>query len=148
MLGTRTDPIAEHWPTSGRDSAAAAHEALATNKPATDGAALVVTASEIVERLAQLEIAGIAESCFPAMAQAASELASASGLPSDITANDPPVAIVRLMTKAALMCPEATGPHTARLLTVLDQTVLDQTALDQTVLDQTVLDQNSATTDR
>ncbi len=55
----------------------------------------------------------------PYLAAAAAEMALGAAIPWPFSADDAPVALLRLIAKAALASPEAGGPHTDRLLSEL-----------------------------
>ncbi len=105
MTLTDTDPIHSDW-----------SETLLTGKPDGEVAA---TASAVSGRLARLEVADIGPALVPHLAAAAAELALVSGIPWRFSSDDPPVALLRLVAKATIACPDASGPHTARLLALL-----------------------------
>ena len=67
------------------------------------------------ERLARLDVAEIPSTLVPYLAAAAAELALLAGIPWRFSADDPPVALLRIIAKATLHQPDAGGPHTARL---------------------------------
>jgi hypothetical protein len=101
MTATRTAPIAPDWPTIGDASAATA------------------TAADVTARLAGIDVCGIDTTRLSSLAAAAAELASVAGIPWRFSLDDPAVALVRLITKVAIAHPDASGPHTARLLAQL-----------------------------
>ena len=105
MFPTETEPIVQHWtPTE------------TVTRPA--GA----TAAEVCALLGQMEVADIEEApLVPYLAAAAAELALVSGIPWRFSADDPPVALLRVIAKIALRHPQAGGPHTARALAQLQQ---------------------------
>lgn len=74
------------------------------------------TASAVNERLAQVEVAQIDDRLVPYLAAAAAELALLADIPWRFSADDPPVALLRMIARANLHQPTAGGPHTARLL--------------------------------
>ena len=74
------------------------------------------TASEVTSRLACLEVADIRPAWLPFLAAAAAELASIAGIPWRFSPEDPAVALLRLIAKAARTHPTASGIHTGRLL--------------------------------
>lgn len=101
MTLATTDPIQSDWPT-------------------IDGETLeTATAADVSARLARLEIADFEPSWLPFLAAAGAELASVAEIPWRFSADDPAVALLRLIAKATIKCPDASGPHTARLLTRL-----------------------------
>jgi hypothetical protein len=83
----------------------------------TDGT--TATAAEVSARLAQLEVTDIDAAWLPFLAAAAAELASVAGISWRFSSDDPAVALLRLIAKATIACPEASGPHTGRLLAQL-----------------------------
>ena len=99
MTATATEPILQHWTTDGLD--------VAGDPPST--------AAEVNERLARLDVAEIPATLVPYLAAAAAELALLAGIPWRFSADDPPVALLRIIAKATLRQPDAGGPHTARL---------------------------------
>lgn len=106
MSTTRTDPITTDWPTIEYDE---------TGKAATATA----TATDVSARLARLEVADIDPAVLPFLAAAAAELASVAGIRWRFSPDDPAVALLRLIAKATIACPDARGPHAGRLLAVL-----------------------------
>ena len=56
----------------------------------------------------------------PAMAAAAAELALLGDVPWRFSADDPPVALLRMISRVALLAPDVGGPHCARLAEALD----------------------------
>lgn len=75
-----------------------------------------MTAADVSARLARMEIADIRPGSLPFLAAAAAELASVAGIPWRFSTDDPVVALIRVIAKATIACPDASGPHTARLL--------------------------------
>ena len=100
MTDTATEPIPQHWTTEGLDAIG--------DPPAT--------ASEANECLAHRDVAEIPSTLVPYLAAAAAELALLADIPWRFSADDPPVALLRIIAKATLRRPDAGGPHTARLL--------------------------------
>lgn len=100
MLAQLTEPIPQHWTT--------------TSSIAADPSS--ATASDVSSRLAQMRVADIDADVVPFLAAAAAELALVSGTSWRFSADDPPVALLRLIAKVTIRHPEAGGPHTARLL--------------------------------
>jgi hypothetical protein len=101
MIGTTTAPIPSDWPTI--DAAAGT----------------TATAADVTARLARLDVAEIEPSWLPLLAAAAAELASVAGISWRFSTDDPAVALLRLIAKITLICPGASGTHTARLLAEL-----------------------------
>lgn len=98
MLLTRTDPIRSDWSTIDEDGRTAA------------------TAADVTAHLARLDVAEIDPAWMPLLAAAAAELASVAGISWRFSTDDPAVALLRLIAKITITCPDASGPHTARLL--------------------------------
>ena len=61
-------------------------------------------------------MADIDPALVPFLASAGAEIGSVAGIPWTFSPDDPAVALVRLIAQVTLMCPDASGPHTARLL--------------------------------
>jgi hypothetical protein len=102
MTHTTTAPIHTDWPTTVAD---------------TDGSGpLTATAADISARLARLEVADIDPTWVPYLSAAAAELASIAGIPWRFSTDDPAVALLRLIARATIANPDASGPHTRRLL--------------------------------
>jgi hypothetical protein len=101
MTRTETDPILADW------SIIDEHDRM------------TATAADVTARLARLDVADIDPEWMPFLAAAAAELASVAGIPWRFSDDDPAVALLRLIAKATIRCPDASGPHTARLLTRL-----------------------------
>ena len=93
MTSTIQDPISQEWTIR------------------TDGS---VSARELCRRLGAIEPVDLAEHT-PAMAAAAAELALLVGIPWRFSADDPPIALLRMIARAAITAPAATGPHCDRL---------------------------------
>lgn len=102
MSRTATEPIQAHWNTDGFD--------LAAGPPST------ATATEVNERLARIEVADLGAHIVPYLAAATAELALLAGKPWRLSADDPPVALLRMIAKVTMRQPHLGGPHTARLL--------------------------------
>lgn len=81
--------------------------------------AATATAADVSARLARLEVADIDPAWLPFLAAAAAELASVAGISWRFSTDDPAVALLRLIAKATIACPDASGPHTGRLLALL-----------------------------
>lgn len=77
------------------------------------------TAAAVSVRLARLEVDEIRPEWVPFLAASVAELASAAGIPWRFATDDPVVALLRLLAKVTIICPEASGPHTDRLLAQL-----------------------------
>lgn len=56
------------------------------------------------------------------MAAAAAELALLAGIPWRFGADDPPIALLRMIARASLVAPDAGGPHCDRLADELEST--------------------------
>jgi hypothetical protein len=101
-----TEPIRSDW----------------TDAAANDTTPLAATAADLVSHLARVDACDLTPTLLPLLADAARELARAAGIawswPPD-GRDDPPVALVRLVARAAGRAPHAAGPHTARLVDVL-----------------------------
>lgn len=102
MTSTKTEPIGDNWttfvPTQIEDSRPHA------------------TAADANRQLARIQVADIEPSMVPFLAAAAAEMALASGTPWRISADDPAVALLRLIAKVGINHPHAGGPQTDRLL--------------------------------
>ena len=59
---------------------------------------------------------------LPFLAAAAAELALCTGIRWSFSQDDPPVALLRMVAKAAIIDPDAGGPHCRRLLDELTAT--------------------------
>lgn len=101
MVTSRTEPIRSDWTTIGTQAGATA------------------TAADISARLGRLDVDDLDPAWVPFLAAAAAELASVAGIPWRFSTDDPPVALLRLIAKATITCPNASGPHTGRLLAQL-----------------------------
>lgn len=101
MTRTRTAPIHSDWSTIDQHGESWA------------------TAADVSARLARLEVADIDPAWLPFLAAAAAELASVAGISWRFSTDDPAVALLRLIAKATITCPDASGPHLGRLLTQL-----------------------------
>lgn len=101
MTLTRTDPIHFDWSNIGEEGGMSA------------------TAADVSARLARLEVADIDPAWLPFLAAAAAELASVAGISWRFSVDDPAVALLRMIAKATITCPDASGPHTGRLLNQL-----------------------------
>ena len=66
-----------------------------------------------------MEVADIDPALLPFLAAAAAELASVAGIPWRFSTDDPAVALLRLIARATIVRPDASGPHTGRLLAQL-----------------------------
>jgi hypothetical protein len=73
------------------------------------------TAADVNRCLARIEIADIGATLVPYLAAAAAELALMADVPWRFSVDDPPVALLRMIAKVAIMQPHTGGPHTARL---------------------------------
>ena len=100
MTPTTTEPIHQDWTPSGLEL---------TSDP-------MATAAEVNAGLARIEVADIDPQIVPFLAAAAAELAFLAGIPWRFSADDAPVALLRLIAKATMLHPNASGPHTARLV--------------------------------
>lgn len=106
MTTATTEPIERHWIPEGLDG---------PNEPSASAS----TAEAVNSHLARMEVADIGPQLVPYLAAAAAELALLAGIPWRFGADDPPVALLRLIAKVTLRDPRAGGPHTARLLDLL-----------------------------
>jgi hypothetical protein len=100
MNAVMTEPIQRHWTT---DDLGVTAEASAT-------------ATDVNRCLARIEAADIEATLVPYLAAATAELALMAGIPWRFSADDPPVSLLRMIAKVAIMQPHTGGPHTARLL--------------------------------
>ncbi len=105
MIATTTEPIHTNW-ISEEIRAAAVHAAGAT-------------AADVCEQLAQMEVCDVDAPLVPYMAAAAAEMALVAGIAWRFSADDAPVALMRLIAKVAIKEPNAGGSHTERLLAQL-----------------------------
>ncbi|MGB3734768.1 MAG: hypothetical protein WA964_07420 [Ilumatobacter sp.] len=105
MTQTATDPIAGHWTTEGLGL---------TDRPVATRP--LATAADVNARLARTEVADLDERLVPYLAAAAAELALITAVPWRFSADDPPVALLRMIAKVTMRHPDVGGPHTARLL--------------------------------
>lgn len=112
MLPVGTEPIRQHWTTFEAVEAVEAVESV--ESPVADGR--IATAADVTRRLGLLDVADIDAEVTALLAAAAAEVAHATGIAWRQSSDDPPVALLRLIAKAAIRNPTATGPHTARLL--------------------------------
>lgn len=101
MTTIESDPIAPYWSTIDANGG--------TN----------ATAADVTARLALLEVAEIDPAWLPFMAAAGAELAHSAGIPWRFGDDDPAIVLLRLIAKATITCPDASGPHTSRLLALL-----------------------------
>lgn len=103
MLPTLTAPINPDWTSppivrhAGRTAAAA-------------------SVSDVVDRLASIDVDDIDPALAVDLSAATAELALPAGLSWTFRADDPPIALLRMLARIAMRCPDAGGPHTARLL--------------------------------
>lgn len=102
MTAQVKDPIVEEWTTAG------------PIEGQNDG-----TVTDVNRLLSTLSVADIDDALVPFLAAAGAESALVAGIRWSFGADDPPVALLRLIAKAALRCPDASGPHTTRLLAAL-----------------------------
>jgi hypothetical protein len=93
------EPIPQHW---------------TTPEPAAVSG-VVATAAGVNRRLGQLEVDDIDPALVPYLAAAAAELALVAGIPWRFGVDDPPVALLRMIAKVGIRCPDAGGAHTTRL---------------------------------
>ena len=103
MIPTTTDPMHLDWSIVDEQTAATA----------------TATATDVSARLARLEVSDIDPAWLPFLAAAAAELALVAGISWRFSTDDPAVALLRLVAKATIACPDASGPHTSRLLALL-----------------------------
>lgn len=103
MLAVDSEPILQHWTTT---------EPVAVPP-------VPATAAEVNACLALIEVVDIDATLAAHLAAATAELALLAGLPSRFGADDPPVAMVRMIAKITVRQPHAGGPHTVRLLDLL-----------------------------
>ncbi len=103
MIDTATEPIGQHWTPEGLEAA--------VSPPST--------AAQANERLARIEVSEVSTRLVPYLAAAAAELALLAGVPWKFSADDPPVALLRMIAKAAMIRPHVGGPHTTRLYEAL-----------------------------
>lgn len=75
----------------------------------------IATAASVSRDFSSLEVRDIDNGLTPFMAAAAAELALLAGVEWRFSADDPPVALLRMIAKCGIIAPEASGPHTARL---------------------------------
>lgn len=106
MTATTTEPITNDWTTE---------ESIGSQ----DGPSHA-TAAQVNQRLGGLLVVEIEDQLVPFMAAAAAEMALGAGIPWQFSADDPPVALLRLIAKAGIKDPQAGGPHTDRLLARLE----------------------------
>lgn len=100
MTDLRTEPIPNHW--------------IEVQPPAVEGRS--ATAADVTRHLALIGVNDIDLTLLPLLAAAAAELAPMAGITWPSGGDDPPIALVRLITKVAVRNPNAGGRHTARLL--------------------------------
>lgn len=105
MITTKTEPIQADW-------TIAELAQVETGLPHA-------SAIEVNQSLARLQVAEIDDRVVPFLAAAAAEMALSAGIPWRFSADDPPVALLRLIAKIAIKDPQAGGPHTDRLLAQL-----------------------------
>jgi hypothetical protein len=91
-------------------------EPIGTEWTTIDQGPAPATAAEVARRLAPIEIGDLGPDVLPFLAAAAAELASVAGIAWRFSTDDPAVALVRLIAKVTMTCPDAAGPHTARLV--------------------------------
>lgn len=113
-MTTTTEPIIQDWSTE-----------LSTE---SQNGLSHATAAQVNQCLAGLRVGEIPAQLIPFMAAAAAEMALGAGIPWRFSADDPPVALLRLIAKAGIKDPQAGGPHTDRLLAQLELTSADPTA--------------------
>lgn len=99
MSRITTEPITPEWTSFGTEEAI---------DPTS-------TAAAVNARLAQFDIADIDAGLVPYLAAAAAELALVAGIAWPFSADDPAVALLRIIAKVTMRRPDAGGPHTARL---------------------------------
>lgn len=87
------------------------------------------TASRLNDHLSQLDVADIDDGLVPFLAAAAAELALLADVAWRFSADDPPVALLRMIAKATMSCPHDGGPHVARLIDMLGPQPTGQSVL-------------------
>lgn len=100
MTTTATEPITPNW----------------TSEPLQSTESGSPKATDLNQRLARLEVADIEPDIVPFLAAAAAELALLADIPWRFSADDPPVALLRMIARATMARPQASGPHVARLV--------------------------------
>lgn len=98
MITTTTEPIPRQW---------------TSDLPAARGGN--ASAAVVNSLLASIEVAELGSDVVPYLAAAAAELALLAAIPWRFSADDPPVALLRMIAKVALRHPDVGGPHTSRL---------------------------------
>jgi len=81
----------------------------------------IASSREVVAILATVEVADLPERVIPYLAAATAEAAFVAGVRWRFVADTAPVALLRMLSRAALRTPTATGPHLQRLFEELDR---------------------------
>ncbi len=77
-------------------------------------------ATQVVARLGAFEVSELPEDLTPYLAAASAELAIAAGSAVRFSPDGVTVAFLRMISRATLAKPDATGPHTQRLFEQLE----------------------------
>lgn len=107
MISTQTEPIHNDWADALFDAPVGA------SMPGTP------TAADVSQRLASFEVGELGSGLLPLLAAAAAEIASVAGIGWRFSTDDASVALLRLIARASIARPDASGPHTARLFDAL-----------------------------
>jgi len=87
----------------------------------THKSAVTVNAHDVVEVLATFEVEDIPEHVVPYLAAATAEAVLVADVRWRFSADNAPVALLRMISRAAMAAPTATGPHLQRLYEQLTQ---------------------------
>lgn len=98
-----TEPIEPNWISEDPEQVPATH----------------ASARDVNQMLGQLDIGDIDDRLVPFLAAAAAELAFGAEIGWRFSADDAPVALLRLIAKVGVKDPHVGGPHTDRLLSQL-----------------------------